>query len=125
MVDEPSCIPHHRRIYDVIAVLSKHVAAHRLAFVVLLSLIGENRSNDFSRILDDHLTGVNVSSAEETATVNVRPIDSNSFLRKNTQMTEPHGHRQIKAGAASTERDEEHHLPDTQMATIGLCSQII
>lgn len=101
VVDETSCIAHHCRIYHMIAILSKHVAAHCLAFVVLLALVCKNRSNYLARIFDDHFASVYVALAEETAAVNIRSINANCLFGKRTQVAESHRHRKIKTCAAS------------------------
>lgn len=44
-----------------------------LALVVLLSLVGENRTDQHSRIFDHHLTRGDITSAKQAAPVNWRP----------------------------------------------------
>lgn len=56
VVDEPRSIAAHRGIYDEVIINAEHVATDSLALVVLLSLVRQRGSDQFTSVLDYHFT---------------------------------------------------------------------
>jgi len=95
MVNEPRRVPHDSRVDDVVGVLAEHVAADAARLVVPFSQVRQSRPDYFPGILDDHLSRVEVATAEQAAAVDRRRIDTDRFTRERPQMSETHRHWQI------------------------------
>lgn len=96
VVDKPRGVTHHRRVDDVVGVLTEHVTADATRLVVAFSFVGQRRPDHFTRILNDHLSGGEVTATEQAAAVDRRRINSDRLTSKRPQVSETHRHRQIR-----------------------------
>lgn len=55
--------------FKCIALIDDQVLDFYLAIIVLFPVVSEDRANDIARILNDHLSSVNVLPAEQTSAV--------------------------------------------------------
>lgn len=89
VVNEASSIAMDCGIYNLIVIDAKHVTANPLSIIISLSFVRENRANDVSGVLNNHLPSFNSFLAKQTSAMNRRPVDSHSFLTSGFKSFEP------------------------------------
>ena len=98
MVDKPRRIAADRCVNDFVIADAEHVAADALRLIALLAPVGQRAPDHLAGVLDDHLAGVKVTPAVETAAMDTRPVNADSLSGERAQPPEAHRHRQVETG---------------------------